>query len=272
MIGIRKRSCFARKRGRRLRAHDGIAVRERIQVGDVVARDDRRPGPGDPLQVLVREPEPEPERRQRHRLRHVVPGFRGTPPSIGGREGTAGARLGCGPVRAIALPVEVTRPREVPAVPAPRPARAGGARPRDVRRRARRDARRRRLGDVGRLGRTRASSRSPLGRGAQAISELRPDPALGDPPDRSGGGGPDDGGARDPARGHAPRHARSALRAALHTLGPVVRRAVRRRAGHEPAAPPPAADAIPSRFGPDSFRRHLETAAERGLPTAVVER
>ena len=30
--------------------------------------------------------------------------------------------------------------------------------------------------------------------------------------------------------------------------------------------------AIPARFGPDSFRRHLGLAAERGLPVAVVER
>jgi 2-phospho-L-lactate guanylyltransferase len=30
--------------------------------------------------------------------------------------------------------------------------------------------------------------------------------------------------------------------------------------------------AIPARFGPDSFRRHVDLAAERGLPVAVVER
>lgn len=30
--------------------------------------------------------------------------------------------------------------------------------------------------------------------------------------------------------------------------------------------------AIPARFGPDSFRRHLALAAERGLPVSVVER
>jgi 2-phospho-L-lactate guanylyltransferase len=30
--------------------------------------------------------------------------------------------------------------------------------------------------------------------------------------------------------------------------------------------------AIPARFGPDSFRRHVELAAERGLPVSVVER
>jgi len=30
--------------------------------------------------------------------------------------------------------------------------------------------------------------------------------------------------------------------------------------------------AIPARFGPDSFRRHVEMAAERGLPVSVIER
>jgi 2-phospho-L-lactate guanylyltransferase len=30
--------------------------------------------------------------------------------------------------------------------------------------------------------------------------------------------------------------------------------------------------AIPARFGPDSFRRHLELAADHGLPVSVVER
>ena len=30
--------------------------------------------------------------------------------------------------------------------------------------------------------------------------------------------------------------------------------------------------AIPARFGPDSFRRHVQLAAERGLPVSVVER
>jgi 2-phospho-L-lactate/phosphoenolpyruvate guanylyltransferase len=62
-----------------------------------------------------------------------------------------------------------------------------------------------------------------------------------------------------------------ALRAALHTLGPVViAPSADERGTNLLLRRPPAT--IPSRFGPDSFRRHLETAAERGLPTAVVER
>lgn len=62
-----------------------------------------------------------------------------------------------------------------------------------------------------------------------------------------------------------------ALKAALHTLGPVViAPSADERGTNLLLRRPPGA--IPSRFGPDSFRRHLETAAERGLPTAVVER
>jgi 2-phospho-L-lactate guanylyltransferase len=62
-----------------------------------------------------------------------------------------------------------------------------------------------------------------------------------------------------------------ALRAALHTLGPVViAPSADERGTNLLLRRPPGI--IPSRFGPDSFRRHLETAAERGLPTAVVER
>lgn len=61
------------------------------------------------------------------------------------------------------------------------------------------------------------------------------------------------------------------LRAALHTLGPVViAPSSDERGTNLLLRRPPGA--IPSRFGPDSFRRHLQTAAERGLPTAVVER
>jgi 2-phospho-L-lactate guanylyltransferase len=62
-----------------------------------------------------------------------------------------------------------------------------------------------------------------------------------------------------------------ALRSALRTLGPVVLAPSRDERGTNLLLRRPP-DAIPSRFGPDSFRRHLETAAERMLPTAVVER
>jgi len=62
-----------------------------------------------------------------------------------------------------------------------------------------------------------------------------------------------------------------ALTATLHTLGPVViAPSADERGTNLLLRRPPGA--IPSRFGSDSFRRHLETAAERGLPTAVVER
>ena len=63
----------------------------------------------------------------------------------------------------------------------------------------------------------------------------------------------------------------AALRAALHTLGPVViAPSTDERGTNLLLRRPPSV--IPSRFGLDSFRRHLEVAAERGLPTAVVER
>src|SRR5262245_62888563 len=63
----------------------------------------------------------------------------------------------------------------------------------------------------------------------------------------------------------------TALRAALHTLGPVViAPSTDERGTNLLLRRPPGV--IPSRFGPDSFRHHLEAAAERGLPTAVVER
>jgi 2-phospho-L-lactate guanylyltransferase len=62
-----------------------------------------------------------------------------------------------------------------------------------------------------------------------------------------------------------------ALTAAVHTLGPVViAPSADERGTNLLLRRPPGA--IPSRFGPDSFRRHMETAAERDLPTAVVER
>ncbi|HEX5937298.1 MAG TPA: 2-phospho-L-lactate guanylyltransferase [Actinomycetota bacterium] len=62
-----------------------------------------------------------------------------------------------------------------------------------------------------------------------------------------------------------------ALRAAVHTLGPVViAPSADERGTNLLLRRPPGA--IPSRFGSDSYRRHLEGAAERGLPIAVVER
>jgi 2-phospho-L-lactate/phosphoenolpyruvate guanylyltransferase len=61
-----------------------------------------------------------------------------------------------------------------------------------------------------------------------------------------------------------------ALVAALHTLGPVVLVPSSDERGTNLLLRRPPRS-IPSRFGPDSFRRHLEAAAERDLPIAVVE-
>ncbi len=71
--------------------------------------------------------------------------------------------------------------------------------------------------------------------------------------------------------GDLPLLTAGALTEALHTLGPVVIA----RSGDDIGTNlllrrPPRA--IPSRFGPESFRRHLELATARGLPAAVIDR
>ena len=61
------------------------------------------------------------------------------------------------------------------------------------------------------------------------------------------------------------------LHEALRTLGAVVLARSADGSGTSLLLRRPAR-AIPARFGPDSFRRHLELAAERGLPVSVVQR
>jgi 2-phospho-L-lactate guanylyltransferase len=68
-----------------------------------------------------------------------------------------------------------------------------------------------------------------------------------------------------------PLLSQAALVAGLHTLGPVVLAPSSDERGTNLLLRRPPG-AIPSRFGHDSFRRHLEEAAERELPTAVVDR
>ena len=63
----------------------------------------------------------------------------------------------------------------------------------------------------------------------------------------------------------------AALTAAVHTLGPVVLAPSADERGTNLLLRRPP-NAIPSRFGADSYRRHLEAAAERDLPIAVIER
>lgn len=63
----------------------------------------------------------------------------------------------------------------------------------------------------------------------------------------------------------------AALTKALHTLGPVVvAPAIDERGTNLLLRRPP--DSISARFGPDSYRRHVEAAAEAELPLSVVER
>jgi 2-phospho-L-lactate guanylyltransferase len=62
-----------------------------------------------------------------------------------------------------------------------------------------------------------------------------------------------------------------ALTRALHTLGPVVLAPSSDEGGTNLLIRRPPA-AIGARFGTDSYRRHLEAAAEAGLPTSNVHR
>jgi 2-phospho-L-lactate/phosphoenolpyruvate guanylyltransferase len=63
---------------------------------------------------------------------------------------------------------------------------------------------------------------------------------------------------------------RPALMQAVRTLGAVVVSPSTGEGGTNLLIRRPPT-AIEARFGPDSYRRHLETAAETGLPTAVVD-
>jgi 2-phospho-L-lactate guanylyltransferase len=62
-----------------------------------------------------------------------------------------------------------------------------------------------------------------------------------------------------------------AITTALHTLGPVVLAPSHDGVGTNLLLRRPPS-AIAARFGPDSYRRHLEAAAVADLPTAVIER
>ncbi|HSL66962.1 MAG TPA: 2-phospho-L-lactate guanylyltransferase [Actinomycetota bacterium] len=71
--------------------------------------------------------------------------------------------------------------------------------------------------------------------------------------------------------GDLPLITTEALTAALRTLGPVVLARSHDEAGTNLLLRRPP-KAIPARFGPQSFRRHLDQAEARGLPAAVVDR
>lgn len=83
-----------------------------------------------------------------------------------------------------------------------------------------------------------------LGLGAQTLAVLLPDTPLVTP---------------------------AALTRAVHTLGPaVVAPAIDEVGTNLLLRRPP--DVVPAAFGPDSYRRHLQVAAERDIPMSVVER
>jgi 2-phospho-L-lactate guanylyltransferase len=71
--------------------------------------------------------------------------------------------------------------------------------------------------------------------------------------------------------GDLPLITTEALTGALRTLGPVVLAPSQDEVGTNLLLRRPPR-AIPARFGPQSFRRHLDQAEARGLPTAVVDR
>jgi 2-phospho-L-lactate guanylyltransferase len=71
--------------------------------------------------------------------------------------------------------------------------------------------------------------------------------------------------------GDLPLITTEALTGALRTLGPVVLAPSHDEVGTNLLLRRPPR-AIPARFGPQSFRRHLDQAEARGLPTAVVDR
>jgi len=71
--------------------------------------------------------------------------------------------------------------------------------------------------------------------------------------------------------GDLPLITTEALTAALRTLGPVVLARSHDEMGTNLLLRRPPR-AIPARFGPQSFRRHLDQAEARGLPAAVVDR
>jgi 2-phospho-L-lactate guanylyltransferase (CobY/MobA/RfbA family) len=63
----------------------------------------------------------------------------------------------------------------------------------------------------------------------------------------------------------------AALTRAVHTLGPaVVAPAIDEVGTNLLLRRPP--NVMPASFGPDSYRKHLQSAAERDIPVSVIER
>jgi 2-phospho-L-lactate guanylyltransferase len=61
------------------------------------------------------------------------------------------------------------------------------------------------------------------------------------------------------------------LTRSVHTLGPLVVAPSLDEVGTNLVLRRPP-DVLPAAFGPDSYRRHLQAAAEREIPVSVVER
>ena len=232
-------------------------------------------GPSDGMRLEVLEPpvEPQCDRRERYGLHDVVPGLQSvTPPARGrraGREVTPPGRLPWQPVRVIALPVKSLADAKTRLDPVLTPLERGAL--------------------------TLAMLEDVLDATLDAggLGDLGHLPRRGRAGDRDGSGAPTRSrrtGRRCTTRSTRSRKRRSrgrwshlavlladtplvtaaALTRALHTLGPVVLAPSLDESGTNLLVrrPPQAIDA---RFGTDSYRKHLERAAEADVPVSVVE-
>ncbi len=236
----------------------------------MIAGDDDGPRPRDALERLVVQAEPQSQGRQNDRLRDVVPGLRGDAPSSD-RAVRVPRRLDYAavPVRAIALPVKSLGLAKTRLSKVLTPLERGAlslAMYEDVL-----DATLALDGwDTWVVSPDESVLEIAVGRGAVPLREERA--SL-----RTAVHQIEAEAAARMAEALAvlladtPFVTAPALTAVLHTLGSVVLAPSSDERGTNLLLRRPPG-AIPSRFGPDSFRRHMETAAERDLPTAVVER
>lgn len=106
-------------------------------------------------------------------------------------------------------------------------------------------------------------------RGARAISEAKP-PLANAIRQVEALAREEDADALTILPGDLPLVTAEALHGAFRTLGAVVLARSGDGAGTSLLLRRPP-NAIPARFGPDSFRRHVDLATERGLPVSIVE-
>jgi 2-phospho-L-lactate/phosphoenolpyruvate guanylyltransferase len=225
----------------------------------------------DAVQVLEPPSEPDLDRRQRDRLADMEPGLgqrSASPSTVSGRERTAQRRLPLAPVRAIALPVKSlddAKSRLGPVLSPLERAALTLAMLEDVM-----DAT---LAMPGWESWVVSPDESALEvaarRGAEAIHEAEPplSRAIHQVEEEALGRGLDALAVLLP---DTPLVTTPVLVRALHTLGPVVIAPSLDETGTNLLVRRPPLS-IPARFGVDSYRKHLQAAAEADVPTAVVE-